>query len=739
MVSGVKVSKIIFSDHNPIICTWSCKIPKPKKGHTTVEYRSFKKFDENAFIHDLHLAPFGLVIQENDVNVALSAWYDILNPIIDKHAPVRKRRVKHPEIPAWMNQDITKAMEERDFIKDTFGKTAAYKRQRNVVTKLVRDAKKALFTQMIERDCSPGQHWKAMNEITDKTHKRANNYVPCSPDAFNDFFLSLASTLTHVNDPPPPPSPILKTFCQSKLNESKSCIVPEISIHDVRRSIKNLKSKKSMGPDNISAYLLKLCLPYIDESLTHVYNLSIRNNTFPDKFKDAKVIPLPKTKEVTGPNDFRPISLLSVISKPLEKHIHHHVQKFVEKNELIHDFQSGFRQAHSCHTALVRLCDTWLNAINDKKLTGAVFLDFKKAFDLVNHDILLQKLNMYLQSNSTVSLLKSFLSERTQHVYVNGTHSYSGRIKSGVPQGSVLGPLLFCLFINDLPKHFTIPEVCCDLFADDSTLHTSSDKLDTISSNLQQTLNDVSLWCKSNRMILHPQKTKCMVITSRQKHQLGPLPLNLCIASENVEQVEHHRVLGVIIDCKMQWREHISYVCKKVSRNLFLLKKLRRYVDSDSRKRFFYAHCLSHINYASTIWSEAADLHLIKLNSLHRRGGKLISSEDNLPTAVKLKSLDIIPLASQFDLNFAVLVLKIRLNKAPQYLSKFLIDASTRYGSLRYIYPKAKIDLMESSFGFRGASVWNSLPSTLKTSTSVIGFKKRMRKHLTLIGNTRFS
>ena len=208
-----------------------------------------------------------------------------------------------------------------------------------------------------------------------------------------------------------------------------------------------------MGPDNIPTYLLKLAIPYVVNSLTYIYNLCIQKNIFPKIFKTAKVIPLPKNTDRTDPNNFRPISLLSVLSKPLEKHVHRHLSTFMEKHNLFHTFQSGFRSKHSCHTALSAMCDMWLSAVDRSEIVGAVFLDFRKAFDLVDHAILQQKLRVYLNNSSAVRFFQSYLSDRSQYVCANGKFSATGTIQSGVPQGSTLGPLLFCIFINDLPLH----------------------------------------------------------------------------------------------------------------------------------------------------------------------------------------------------------------------------------------------------------------------------------------------
>ena len=170
-------------------------------------------------------------------------------------------------------------------------------------------------------------------------------------------------------------------------------------------------------------------------------------------FKTAKVIPLLKSNDRSDPNNFRPISVFSVLSKPLARHVHNHLSTFMEKHNLFHNLQSGFRSQHSCHTALSAMCDMWLFAIDRSKIVGAVFLDFKKAFDLVDHTILQQKLRVNLNNHSAIPFFQSYLSERSQYVCANGKLSAVGTIQSDVPQGSIHGPLLFCIFINDLPLY----------------------------------------------------------------------------------------------------------------------------------------------------------------------------------------------------------------------------------------------------------------------------------------------
>jgi len=715
------------------MCTLSWKSPKRRQNeHTIIEYRSTKNFDQTSFLFDLSNVNFSNVFSCANPNDALTVWQSLFMPIVNKHAPIRRRRVKQKTKPCWITPDIMEAMKIRDKLKKD-KKIEEYTVQKKKKSVFVKNSKRKYFEQMIANNCNTGHLWRAMNEITHK--KRKPPMAPsASPDKLNEHFLTAASLLQQSN----PSStqhheylnPRLADFCSDRLRSSDQCLIPKLAIHEVGKYISELKNKKSVGVDTISTYILKLSLPYIVESLTFLYNLCITTCVFPEGWKCAKIIPIPKTSDSNDINNFRPISILSVLSKPLEKHIHKHMVHFMESNNLFYQFQSGFRKYHSCSTALVRLCDTWLSAINDSKLVGAVFLDLRKAFETVDHDILISKLKTYTHNNDTVKLLASFVTDRTQRVYVNGQYSRDGTLNFGVPQGSILGPLFFCIFINDLPLHITNTNVSCELFADDSSLHSSSKQLDQVQSDLQQGINDVVEWCDLNKMTLHPNKSNSMVITSRQKHQRAPLILNLKLHADPIEQVTSHRVLGITVDQELRWDVHINNIRKILSKNLYLLSRLQPFVDKEGLKMFFVAHCQSFLNYASTVWSSASDNHIKKLNSLHRRGAKLIIEDPYLSTDDKLKAANILPLRRQFEFNISLLMYKLLHGLAPSYLNAFLTKAPERYGSDNYLLPRTRIDLFKASFSFAGTSMWNSLPSDVKNCKSLFTFKSSLRKYM---------
>ncbi len=259
-------------------------------------------------------------------------------------------------------------------------------------------------------------------------------------------------------------------------------------------------------------------------------------------------------------------------------------------------------------------------------MSGTVFLDLCKAFDLVNHDILITKLTHYLGFSTNIPFFHSYLTARSQSVYVDGQYSCVGAITHGVPQGSVLGPVLFCLYINDLPLHIKNPSIECHMLADDTTLLSNGKNIKDIETSLQSGLNDTLEWCSTNRMVLNHGKTKTMALSTRQKNQTTDTTIHLKIKDSPVEQVSEHRVLGVIVDNNLQWQTHITHLSKRLSRNVYLLSQLQHFITDQAKILFFNAHIKSHIDYASVIWDGSSKNQIRKINSIHRRAIKLLRS-----------------------------------------------------------------------------------------------------------------
>ena len=518
----------------------------------------------------------------------------------------------------------------------------------------------------------------------------------------------------------------LKQFCQEK-HISSELQIPPISVFEIFNYLTHLKQSRTRGLDGIDSRILKLSAPVITDTLTYIFNLCLEKNYFPNAFKKAKVIPIYKSGNSTDPSNYRPISIISTLSKPLEKHINKHLLRHFDTNNLLHPNQSGFRHKHSCHTALISLVDNWLTNINDNKFCGAVFVDFKKAFDVISHELLLRKLKLYNVSANTLKLLTSYLTNRHQCVTINTSISTLKPMDHGVPQGSILGPMLFSVYINDLPL---CVKSTCELFADDTTIHTSNTDIDSLTKTLQQSTNDLIKWTELNHMSLHPQKTKCMLITSRQKRQnLSHKLPSICIKNEPIEQITHHKVLGITIDENLNWHHHISYLCKCTSQKVYQLSKIKHFLDPTSRKLFFQAHIQSSIDYASTLWDSASANAKKPLLSLYKRALKLVLLKKSSLSESDYKQLNILPLHHRLQYNKGLLMFKIITGNTPPTLTtKFPMNHSRNRRKL--CTPIPRIDLFKSSLCYSGSILWNSLPDSIRQHRGITSFKKYFRTHL---------
>ena len=272
------------------------------------------------------------------------------------------------------------------------------------------------------------------------------------------------------------------------------------------------------------------------------------------------------------------------------------------------------------------------------------------------------------------------------------------------------------------------------MLADDTTLHTLGKDTDVLKKNLEASLKDVSDWCSSNHMVLNPSKSKSMVITTRQKHQLSPLSINLSIDGNNIEQVRQHNLLGLIIDDKLSWKDHIENLCKFVSKNTFLLSKLQSIITFEARKLYFNAHIKPHIDYASVIWDGCSDVIFKKLNSIHRRSAKLVLQEPLLTTEEKMKSLEMLPLTDHLKYNKAIFMYKILNHEAPKYLRDLFKLSNFTYASSRQnlAYPCAqpRVNIYTTSLSYSGVDIWNTLPPHVKSACNLKKFKQNVHRHL---------
>jgi hypothetical protein len=352
-----------------------------------------------------------------------------------------------------------------------------------------------------------------------------------------------------------------------------------VSEFEISSVISSLYCSKSAGPNSIPIYLLKILNNNISLCLSKIINDYFLHGIFPDKLKIAKVTPIFKKGSRTDKSNYRPISVV------FEKLVYKRVYNYLEYRNILNEFQFGFRANRSTSHALLSTIENLKESLDRGSFGVGLFIDFKKAFDTVNHYILLNKLEFYGFRGVVNKWFQSYLTGRNQYVSINGINSSLKAISCGVPQGSVLGPLLFLLYINDLP--YCSNRLVFHLFADDTNIFFSSKNLDLIQTTLNIELKNVSQWLNANRLALNIEKTNFIVFHSPKKkpHKV----LSICIDNQSIREATSVKYLGVLIDSTLSWRPHISELSKKIAKSVGIISKLRHYLNTDILISIYYS------------------------------------------------------------------------------------------------------------------------------------------------------
>ncbi len=741
-ISVAKVLHLSISDHFAVFAAYSNKSTLKEGGHKFISYRDKKRFNLHLFQEDLAKAPWDTVECCSDVTQALDIWYSLYEQVLNVHAPVRKKRVKHWYQPEWINQDILDAIHLRD---DLFKLKCfeEYKKQRNLVKRMIVRAKREHYQNTIQNN--KGNSKKLWECIRKLSGSKATPYPSVMKNsdgntfenefdiasAFNEHFSQLSRGETPDKLNSDMASEKLNAFVNSKLqaSEEKTFSIPAITTNYVAKQLLKLDVSKAKGMDNISPFFLKSSARIIAPSLTHILNLSLSKGVFPQTWKCAKVTPLHKKGAKDEVDNYRPISVLSCISKIIERHVHDTLYSFLNDNSLLFEGQSGFRPQHSCATALTHMMDSWLAALDSGNMVGVAFVDLSKAFDSVNHNILASKLRSYGCSSQTVNWFKAYLSGRSQVVHVKGHMSSEESIACGVPQGSILGPLLFLLFVNDLHLHITKCDV--NLYADDTNIYAIGKTVAEIQANLTEDMSVLSQWCVDNSLNINFVKTMCMLISTSQKRtHLDDTTLHVNVNNVEIPMCTSQKLLGVYVNEVFDWSDNVKEVSKRLNYRLVVLKKIKKYLPEKARIAYCNGCILPHLDYCSTIWGSTTKANMDKILRLQKRAARMIYDDYVSPSAELFVKLKWLPLANRFNHNKAVLVYKCLHDLVPPYMRNiFTYQSNVRY-SLRseahsdLVVPKPRIEMYRQSFSYSGAKIWNSLPASIRQSDSLAKFKK---------------
>ena len=598
-----KTEKTTMSDHYTVLG----EIPEVEIDATTANQsniftRNLRNIKGDNTLKFLFLLEQKLLkLDANNMNFTEEISRCILE-CIDRFAPEKEMKTKENRSD-WITNTVKNAITKRDrlFQKWTRSPTEEnlikYRKQRNLVTSLIRNAK---------RDCN---YKKLGPNPTSKTIYRnlkyqlsKNQKQPEIPDIekLNEFFATIGSVLSKKVEPH---DEIVRVP-----NFDKTMFLSCTDEKEVAKLIQNLKNKKSIGHDGISNEMLKCCSPIIEKYIVKAFNRCIDLKKFPNFLKVAKVVPVFKKGERDNPENYRPISLLTSISKLFEKLLYSRMVNFFNTNKLFSPMQFGFRAKHSCVHAIVSITDYMRDEIDKRNSGQACFLDLKKAFDSLDHTVLMNKLYSYGFRGPTHELIEDYLSNRWQFVEVNRKKTERQPIKTGVPQGSILGPFLFLVYINDLAIYAQNNNKIA-IFADDTSILKSGKKLDT---SLQADLDKISNWFSYNKLSLNTSKCEVMNFGCRNSNKLTLL-------RKELPKKESFKYLGVNLDSKLTYRDHIEHVSKKLNKFSGMIYKVRDMYPVKCLLNFYSSFAKSVITYGLLVYGSAAKTNLEKIENAQRR------------------------------------------------------------------------------------------------------------------------
>ena len=387
-----------------------------------------------------------------------------------------------------------------------------------------------------------------------------------------------------------------------------------VDASEVYEVIKSFKNKSTRDTKICSLKLANKSFTFTS-IIAIIINKSFQEGIFPEQMKIARVTPIHKEGTKTNVGNYRPISILNSFSKIYEKLMHKRLTSFLESNDSIYENQYGFRSGRSCEHALLNAQNLLLESLSKRQVSLLLLIDFSKAFDMVEHKILLEKLEHYGIRGHALKWLESYLSNRKQFVSINGSESSMKIMEHGIPQGSILGPLLFIIYINDIPEVAHFAKFI--LYADDANIILTADTIEQINEQLEILIDNLQKWVNSNGLVLNLKKTKYMIFAQTRNTKL---PQPLIITDTLIEHIHEARFLGVIMDDKLSWSHHIKSVESKMCRYVGIMYKIKKYLPLNARIQIYHSFVQSHINYCSLVWGFSSRSYIETIFSKQKKG-----------------------------------------------------------------------------------------------------------------------
>ena len=732
-----------ISDHLPNFCIIETKSKTINKNRPMIRLYNAKNYAN--YINKLESLSFDQIFACTGANEAYNILSNLIKDIHDECFPeVRLSRKKFKDKP-WITKSLKKLISTKNAIYRQYTKspTEALKKKlqehKASLKTALSEAQSSYYKKLLsDRQTCARKAWSMLNAILNNKTKTNCPIMPINynnkelhdpeaiSNAMNEHFVNIGSRLAsnlpaHQN---------ANQFFDKKI-DSSFFLHPSDSV-EIFNEINKLKDNKSPGIDDIPVKLIKVGAATLAPVLSHIFNLSINNGKYPDKLKEAKVIPIYKKGDRKDPENYRPISLLPCFNKIFEKLIDKRLRDFLEVNNILYEHQFGFRKGHSTTLALIEATNNLHKHLDNNEYVLGLFLDLKKAFDTVDHNILLEKLENYGIRGKPLELITSYLTNRTQCTFVNNKLSKSSKITSGVPQGSVLGPLLFILYINDIKN--AVPNVPLQLFADDTSVFIHNNNYAKLIDTTKETLLNLIKWFESNKLTLHLGKSTYIIFQPSSNNK-SSLEDYFTLDGIKINRSKSTKYLGIHLDEHLSWKNHIESLNNNLIKYTTIFYRIRNIVPPKVAEQIYYAFVYSRLIYGIEIYGMAKSSSIKPLQTMQNRVLKILTFKNKRYSTFSLyNDLDLLKINQLHTYSVAVLIYKYSKNMLPTLYENIFKPKNSNCNINRrnMLFNTTHVSRChgKSLMNNYCCKIWNKLPISIRQSQSVRVFKKQVKLHL---------
>lgn len=731
-----------ITDHQPTILTIEVKqAPKVSKQHAR-NYMNLGKLKS-----DLMLEEWGDICTENNSNTLVERFISKFSYYIRKNTNVviknNKSIPKHP----WITKALLKSINEKNCrykLTKENPENSILKQQytsyKNKLLKLIEHSKRIYIQKTIDESTNePKIIWQHVNKIFNKTRPKPNitkiedehnemlDDQKEIAEAFNKFFTNLGSVYASKIKKP-------KDFIEDKFSVRESFFLVPTNAQEIKDVIIELKDKRSPGIDNIKAETIKYVKDEIADIVAYMFNRCFADGVFPECFKSGVIKPVYKSGKRTEITNYRPITLLTAFSKILEKLLKKRMDSFIEKHNIISKKQYGFVQNSSTEDAIRDLTQHIYERLDKGLPLISLFLDLSKAFDTVSHEKLLEKLYSYGFRGTMHKLLTSYLTRRKQMVQIGSEISSERETTYGVPQGTVLGPLLFIIYINDLLKMKNCGNIIS--YADDTVILYEADTWAELKLKIEREFLNIKHWLEANTLTLNMQKSFYLPFSSYESGLPNLGPINIHQTNLRISEAKDGcmKYLGIIIDRHMRWDCQCQYVAKKLRGLMYKFKYLQRLIDVRHLKMVYFALAQSQITYGNVGWGASFDSHIEQVNIAQKRLIKIIHNKRiTYPTHELFEMSGIMDVKQLYCLKISEQVQQGKIQ-----LSTLEHEYGTRQKLGGYKLPRAERRIGQRSSRYLAPRIYQHIPKTITKMRNPKRFRTHLRRWICEEGRDRF-